>query len=256
MPESDLALLIRAARDAGDIALGFWRTDQTVWHKDDNAGPVSEGDYATDTALRTSLTAARPGYGWLSEETPDDAIRLSRETAFVVDPIDGTRAYVDGQDTWALSLAVVTGGSPTAAVVYLPARGTLYAAARGEGATRDGAPIAASARTDLAEATLLAPRPSLDAQHWPGGVPPVTRAFRPSLAWRLALVAEGAFDAMLTFRDAWEWDIAAGALIAAEAGARVTDRSGAPLAFNSPAALTPGALVAPPPLHAALMARR
>jgi myo-inositol-1(or 4)-monophosphatase len=233
LPESDLALLIRTARDAGEIALGFWRTDQTVWHKDEGAGPVSEGDYATDTALRNALTTARPGYGWLSEETPDDAARLSCDRAFVVDPIDGTRAYVDGQDTWALSLAVVSGGAPVAAVVYLPARGTLYAAA-----------------------TLLAPRPSLDPEHWPGGVPPVTRAFRPSLAWRLALVAEGAFDAMLTFRDAWEWDIAAGALIAAEAGARVTDRAGAPLAFNSPAARTPGALVAPPPLHAALLARR
>lgn len=256
MPESDLGLLVEAARDAGKIALSFWKTGQTVWHKEAGAGPVSEGDYAVDRALREALTAARPDYGWLSEETPDTADRLSRDRVFVVDPIDGTRAYVDGQTAWALSLAVVEHGTPVAGVVFMPAADRLYAAAAGEGATLNGDAIGASGRRAPDGATVLAPKPSLDAQHWPGGVPEVERHFRPSLAWRLCLVAEGRFDAMLTLRDAWEWDIAAGALIAAEAGALATDRDGRPLHFNSPDARTPGVVAAPPALHAALMARR
>lgn len=252
MPESDLTLLLEAAEIGSDIALAHFRTRQTVWHKDDNAGPVSEGDYAVDTALRAHLTTARPDYGWLSEETPDTADRLSRSRVFIVDPIDGTRAYVEGQDNWALSLAVVEDGRPTAAVVAMPAKRRVYAAARGQGASRDGVPITPSV-ADLPGATLLAPRPSLEPQHWPGGVPQVQRHFRSSLAYRLSLVAEGRFDAMLTLRDAWEWDIAAGALIVAEAGGTVSDRAGRPLEYNSVGAKTPGVLAAGPGLHAALL---
>lgn len=233
--------------------MSYWKTGQTVWHKDAGAGPVSEGDYAVDRALRERLTAARPDHGWLSEETEDTPERLSRDRVFIVDPIDGTRAYVDGQTSWALSLALVLRGRPVAGVVFLPAQDMLYAAEAGNGATLNGAPIRVSGRGDVAGARLLAPKPSLETAHWPGGVPPIERHFRPSLAWRLCLVAEGRFDAMLTFRDAWEWDLAAGALIVAEAGACVTDRDGQPLEFNSAAARTPGVIAAPPSLHAGFL---
>ncbi|MBV0913650.1 3'(2'),5'-bisphosphate nucleotidase CysQ [Anianabacter salinae] len=237
---NDLGLLIAAARAAAPLALDRWKTDQTVWHKDDGAGPVSEADYAVDAALKAHLTAARPDYGWLSEETPDDAARLSRRSVFVVDPIDGTRAYVAGEDTWALSLAVVTDGVPVAAAVFLPAKDRLFSAASGEGAMLNNAAIRASTPDSLTGARVLANKAAFEPHHWPGGVPDVSRHFRPSLAYRMCLVAEGRYDAMITFRDAWEWDIAAGALIAAEAGAAVSDRFGAALQFNSPAALTPG----------------
>ena len=86
-------------------------------------------------------------------------------------------------------------------------------------------------------------------------VPGLTRHFRPSLAYRLALVAEGRFDGMLTLRDSWDWDVAAGALIAAEAGARVTDRAGGALRFNAPGRKTAGVLAAPEPLHGETLAR-
>jgi myo-inositol-1(or 4)-monophosphatase len=253
LPESDLDLLTEAAALGAEIALGYWKTDQTVWHKHADAGPVSEGDYAVDAALRDHLTAARPGYGWLSEETPDTPERLGRDRVFIVDPIDGTRAYVDGRESWALSLAVVEAGRPVAAVVQLPAKGLLYAAERGGGAHLNGAPIAASTRQGAEGATLLASRAALDPRHWPDGVPRVERVFRPSLAYRLCLVAEGRFDAMLTLRDSWEWDIAAGALIVEEAGGAVTDRTGRPLAFNSAGGHTPGVLVAAAGVHGALL---
>jgi len=254
LPAADLALLVTAAREAGEIALGHWRRDPEVWDKGGN-DPVSEADFAVDRHLRERLLAARPGYGWLSEETPDSADRLGCERVFIVDPIDGTRAFVDGQETWAHSLAVTEAGEVTAGVVFLPAKNRLYAAALGEGARLEGALIAASPRTEAPGARVLANRANFEPGNWT--VPPddLERSFRPSLAYRLALVGEGRFDAMLTLRDAWEWDIAAGALIAAEAGGIVTDRTGAPIRFNAPGARAPGVLAAAPGVHGALLAR-
>ena len=254
MPATDLQLLIDAAREAAKIALKFWQTDQRVDQKH-GGSPVSEGDFAVDTYLRETLTAARPTYGWLSEETEDTPKRLSCDTAFIADPIDGTRAYVAGQKTWAHSLAVVHRGHPTAAVIYLPARDKLYSAALGQGACINGARLTAGLRKNPDGATILAPRPSLDPQWWAQTPPKFDRHFRSSLAYRFCLVAEGRFDAMLTLRDAWEWDIAAGALIATEAGAIVTDRTGEALNLNSESAKSKGILTANPSLHRAIRQR-
>ncbi|WP_136636268.1 3'(2'),5'-bisphosphate nucleotidase CysQ [Pseudooceanicola onchidii] len=248
-PADDLALLIDAARRAGRIALQFTGTTARRWDKPGDLGPVTEADIAVDTDLRESLTAARPGYGWLSEETPDDAARLSRDRVFIVDPIDGTRSFIEGNDTWAHSLAVVEGGVTVAAAIYLPVKGKLYSAATGRGAQLNGRPIRVSPRDRLTGANVISAKPNYDPRHWPGGVPDVHRHYRPSLAYRMALVAEGRFDAMLTFRDSWEWDIAAGDLILREAGARITDRHGAPLRFNNAHPQVDGVVAAGPGLH-------
>ncbi len=141
-------------------------------------------------------------------------------------------------------------------MVNLPARGELYSATAGQGAFRNGRPIAASGEERVERATVLTARKQMLPEHWPGGPPPLQRHFRSSLAWRMCLVAEGRFDAMLTFRRAFEWDIAAGALIAAEAGARVTDGQGAELCFNTPGAMQAGVIAAPHALHRRILARR
>ena len=252
MPENDLSLLIEAARRAADEAKAFIGDDLGIEHKPDDS-PVTQADLAVDRMLRRSLLDARPGYGWLSEETPDDRGRLDRDATFIVDPIDGTRAFIEGQKTWAHSLAVARAGTIVAAVVYLPMLDLLYTAVAGQGAHLNGAPIAVSGTDTLDAAEVLATRPTLEPKNWPRGVPPVKRAHRPSLAYRLGLVAEGRFDAMLTLRPAWEWDIAAGSLILSEAGATVTDRRGGPLRFNNPHPQTDGVLGANPTLHAALL---
>lgn len=254
MPESDLDLLIAAAREAGQIATRYWEGDNTVWDKgrDD---PVSQADYAVDAYLHEALLGARPGYGWLSEETEDTPERASRDRVFVVDPIDGTRAFVAGRETWAHSLAVSENGRVTAAVVYLPLKDKLYAATLGGGAYLNAAAIHAARADTLSGASVLIAKPALDPKYWDGNAPQIARHFRPSLAYRLALVAEGRFDAMLTLRDSWEWDIAAGALIATEAGATVSDRTGADLRFNSKSAKTAGVVVATPAIHRELIAR-
>lgn len=231
MPAPDLPLLIDAARRAGEIATSFTGPTAPRWDKPGDAGPVTAADLAVDKMLRETLGAARPDYGWLSEESEDDPSRLDKEMVFVVDPIDGTRSFVEGGKTWAHSLAVTQSGRVTAAVVYLPLRDMLYAAAEGAGATLNGAPVRCAPETALSQTNVLAARPAMNRTNWKEQ-PGFTRHYRPSLAYRLALVAEGKFDAMITLRRSWEWDIAAGALIVTEAGGAATTRRGAPLIFN------------------------
>ncbi|MBE3638763.1 3'(2'),5'-bisphosphate nucleotidase CysQ [Mangrovicoccus algicola] len=257
MPGNDLTLLREAALSAGEIALRFFDGGAESWEKPGNQGLVTEADLAVDAHLAAQLTAARPGYGWLSEETQDDPHRLSTPRVFVIDPIDGTRSFANGDRTWALSLAVVEGGVPVAAVIHLPARRLTYTAETGGGAWLNGKRrLSATATEGLEGADILANRLSMEPVHWPGGVPRIRREFRASLAYRMALVAEGRFDAMATFRDTWDWDIAAGALIAAEAGATVTDGFGQALTFNTLERHNPGLVCAAPGVHPALMAHR
>lgn len=251
----DLALLTEAARAAGVIALRHFKGNFETWEKSDKS-PVTEADFAVDRMLQAELCAARPDYGWLSEESEGAANRDSRERVFIVDPIDGTRAFIAGEQGWGTALAVAEHGSVIAAAMHLPARGETFAAALGQGATLNGVPIRASGRIELEGAATLAASSQLKDALWPGGVPPVERHFRSSLAWRLCLVAQGRFDIMVTLRAAYEWDIAAGSLIATEAGATVTDGDGAALMYNRHPDRAPGVIAAPEALHRALMARR
>lgn len=258
MPEAggDLALLKDAAQAAGDIARRYFRHDPRTWTKPDGAGPVTEADLAVNAMLREELTRARPEFGWLSEESEDDPARLEADHLFIVDPIDGTRAFIKGDPAWAISLAVAEKGRVTSAVVYLPARDKLYAAAAGAGAWLGTQRIRASDRAALDGAAVLAPSPAFEAMHWKDARPPrVDRQFRSSLAYRLSLIGEGRFDAMLTLRATWEWDIAAGSLIVAEAGGIATDRRLHPLRFNNPGAQVNGVVAAGARLHPLLGAR-
>lgn len=255
MPAHDLDLLTVAARRAGDIATGYFqRQGLRITDKPEGAGPVTEADLAVDAMLAQVLRAQRPDYGWLSEETEDDTARLSTRRQFVIDPIDGTRAFIAGSRDWAHSLAIVEDGRAIAAVVYLPLHDLMFTALAGAGAHLNGAPIRVS-QSPLSCATVLAAKPNFAPHLWKGAqVPPVTPVFRSSLAYRLCLVAQGRFDAMLTLRPSWEWDIAAGALIVAEARGTVTDQSGTALRFNNARPMVPGVLAAGGDLHSDLVA--
>lgn len=253
MPSSDLDLLIDAARAAGDIARGYFNASPEVWEKSGGQGPVTEADLHVNRQLSADLQAARPDYGWLSEETEDGAARLKTDRQFIVDPIDGTRAFIEGNKDWAHSIAITENGKPIAAVVYLPMRDALYAAASGEGATLNGAPLQTRSDRPIHEATVLSTKPNMAPKHWINGAPPAfKRTFRSSLAYRLALVAEGRFDAMLTLRPTWEWDVAAGVLIVTEAGGSASDQAGAIPKFNNPHPQIHG-MVAAGGIHKALV---
>lgn len=254
-PEADLELLVDAARRAGRIALGFWRRDPRSWDKGGDAGPVTEADLAVNDELQASLMAARPGYGWLSEESEADPSRLDAQHCFIIDPIDGTRAFIAGQEGFSHSLAVTDGDRIVAAVVHLPVRDITYTAFADGPAQRNGQPIT-PAQADIDGASVLTYRAVSEPGHWRDEqVPPFRREFRPSLAWRLCLAAEGRFDAALSLRAAWEWDIAAGSLIAERAGAAVTDRRGERMRFNSQRAMVDGLIVAGKRLHGQILER-
>jgi len=254
LPADDLPLLIAAAREAGALARDLLTRPLETVDKPGGAGPVTAVDLAVDACLAARLRGARPDYGWLSEESDDDPARLAAERVFIVDPVDGTRSLIEGSGHWAHALAVAERGVVTAAVIYLPMRDKLYAAAAGQGARLNGAPIRAGTRSALPGATLLAAKPALEPAHWRGGqVPVLRRGFRPSLAYRLALVAEGRFDAMLTLRPTWEWDAAAGDLILREAGAATSDRRGGTLRFNNPVPQVAGIAAANHRLHSGLL---
>ena len=240
MPATDLDLLIEAARAAAETATRHLGAPLDVREKPGGQGPVTSADLAVNDVLADVLLSARPAYGWLSEESERDPMRTLSPSVFIVDPIDGTRSFIDGGDIWAHSLAVCEDGEITAAVVYLPLTDKLYTAAKGHGAYLNGAPIAPSRREVSTARACWRRSRTWRPKFWPKGVPNVHRSHRPSLAYRMCLVADGSFDAMFTFRDTWEWDIAAGALVATEAGAPVTDASGAPLRFNTETARLPG----------------
>jgi myo-inositol-1(or 4)-monophosphatase len=252
---SDLQLLTDAAKAAAEIALRHFRDDPDVWDKGDNQGPVTEADLEIDAMLRRDLLAARPGYGWLSEETEDDPERLDRARTFIVDPIDGTRAFIAGERTWSHSLAIAERGKIVAAAVHVPMLNRLYTASDDDISRLNGDSIKATHKPELEGARVLAAKPNFDQENWISGTPPLERHFRPSLAYRLSLVGHGRFDAMLTLRDCWEWDIAAGELIVRQAGGIASDRAGAALVFNQPRPKTPGCLAAGKALHPLIAAR-
>lgn len=254
MPEADLKLLIEAAQASGNIASKYWQKDPEIWDKADGAGPVTQADLEIDTMLREELCAARPEYGWLSEETTDTTVRLGRDRVFIVDPIDGTRAFINGSPTFAHSLAVAEKGVIIAAVVYLPMLERLFAAQSGGGATLNGERIFTSDCRAVAEANILAAASNMQPEYWATGIALPTRHFRSSLAYRLSLVGQGRFDAMLTLRATWEWDVAAGTLITQEAGGLVSDAYGQAALFNNPRPQLSGLVAAGAHLHPLLCA--
>lgn len=250
---ADLALLTDAARAAADVARRHLARGVSGWEKPEGQGPVTEADLEIDTMLRSRLTAARPGYGWLSEETEDDAARLDARDLFIVDPIDGTRAFAAGDPGFCHALAVARGGVVTAALVHLPMLDVTYTACAGAGAWRNGSVIRTPPRSGLAGARILASRDQLHPRHWPGGLPELSRHSRASLAWKLCLVAEGAFDAAAGLGRTWHWDSAAGGLVAREAGAQVLDRFGQPLRYNTAEPFSRGILAGPAAVVAGLL---
>lgn len=227
---ADLDLLRKAALQGGELALSFFRKNPARWNKA-GGSPVTEADMAVDTLLRTALLAERPHYGWLSEETADDPARLAREAVFVVDPIDGTRGFIEGDDRWCLSLAVVRAGRPQAAVLYAPAREELYTSIAGRGAWLQRAALAVSRRIDLSGARTAGPRgwlKSATLQATGARIQPHV----PSLAYRFTAVASGHSDAAFASPGAHDWDLAACDLLVHEAGGRLTDLQGGVPAYN------------------------
>lgn len=244
MPGTDISLLTQAAKAAGKIAAHYFKANPETWEKAGGQGPVTKADLEIDAMLKAELLAARPNYGWLSEESKDTPNRLKSARVFIIDPIDGTRAFINGESGFSHALAVVEHGVVVAAVVHLPIKGLTYSATLGGGAYMNGAPLHVSSTTEMEGARVLARKPDMKPDLWQGphGMHP---HFRPSLAYRLCLVAQGRFDAMFTLRPAWEWDVAAGDLIVREAEGSVRTLLGKPPRYNNPHPQLAGMLAGP-----------
>jgi myo-inositol-1(or 4)-monophosphatase len=254
---ADLELAVRAARRAGDVVLRYFRTELDVTHKGPDQ-PLTRADLEADALLRAELLGARPGYGWLSEETADSPDRLGRRRVWIVDPIDGTRSFIAGRPEFAISIGLVEDGAVLAGVVFNPALDTLYGATLGGGAFMEapGSPqqrLAVAA--DGGTPGLLASRSEIAA----GEFDPIRDHFeiRPlgSTAYKLVLVAAGAAAAFLSRGPKSEWDVCAGALIVREAGGRVTDSAGAEPAFNRQDPAVDGIVASNGALHDDLLRR-
>ncbi|MBV8661776.1 MAG: 3'(2'),5'-bisphosphate nucleotidase CysQ [Hyphomicrobiales bacterium] len=233
---SALDELLDAARRAGEIALRDFRLGEPTSARVDTkygGSPVTAADLAVDHYLAERLRRSFPDAGWLSEETADDPARLEKTSLLVIDPIDGTRAFLAGDPRWAVSIALVEAGRPIAGVVHAPALRETFAAALGGGARLDGRLIRAAERTSVNLARVAGPKPMIAALSAAAGVELIAFARIPSLALRLVEVARGGIDIGLASANAHDWDIAAADIVLREAGAQLTDPGGAAPLYNT-----------------------
>jgi myo-inositol-1(or 4)-monophosphatase len=235
------AQLVAAVREAGAFALQRFRSPLKSWTKGGNS-PVSEVDIAVDEMLRARLSAAAPDCAWLSEESVDDPVRLNARRVWIVDPIDGTRAFLAHRDDWAVSAALVEDSRPIAAALLRPVDDTLFFAVVGQGATINGKPVSPRPGAGFDGARVAGPKRPLEAlTSLCPGIEPLPKVH--SLALRLAMVAEGTVDIAFAGSNSHDWDIAAADLIVHEARGGLTTFDGRPPAYNRPNPVH-GALVA------------
>lgn len=250
----DHAVLCDAVREAGALALSYFRTDVKQWDKGDD-DPVSEADHAVNDLLRERLQGAHPGYGWLSEETDDDPIRLDRDLVWVVDPIDGTRAFLKGKPHFTICVALVFKGKPVSAAVFNPATDEFFEAFVGGGARLNGDTITPSTRGEIAGCRMAAFGPMFKHPAWPEPWPEMEIVDRNSVAYRIVLVASGFVDACIALNSKNDWDLAAADLIIREAGGKITSHDGQPLIYNKALTKHHSFVAAGPVLYGALFER-
>ena len=226
----DAVLLAQTVREAGALALSMFRTEIRQWTKGQSS-PVSEADIAVDDLIRKRLQSATPDYGWLSEESADDESRLGKRRVWIIDPIDGTRAYLGGREDWSISAALVEDSKPMLAAVFAPATDEFFFASAGHGATRNDATIIASPGTGFDIDRMAGPHFLLNRVR--GATSPELKNFRiGSLALRISRVAQGSLDAAFVGGRSRDWDLAAADLLLREAGGRLTALNGEVPVYN------------------------
>ena len=249
--EEDFALLQDAVRGAGAVALShFEAAESKVWEKSKN-NPVTDADLAVNDHLSEALRTARPDYGWLSEETQDDYSRHSCPRTWVVDPIDGTRAFIDRRPHFAVSVALIEDGRAIAGCVFNPLKDEFYAAMEGAGATLNGEPIRATSRSRIEGCRMVGYPRKFRRQGWPEMEIRISN----SMAYRMVMVAAGKVDATVSFTPKSDWDVAAAEVIAREAGAVTSNLDGVPFRYDADSVREFGVVCAGPALHGLLLER-
>lgn len=239
MFERELTVAVAAAHAAGAIVRRWYDGAYTVRDKA-NKSPVTEADIEANEAIQAAILAAFPDDGWLSEETRDSDARLSKRRVWIIDPLDGTREFVDHIPEFSVCIGLVEDGAPVLGVEYNPVREELFAAAKGAGVTLNDAPVRVSRQGDLSRARVLASRSEDKRGEWDEFRNDMRVELTGSVAYKLALIAAGKADATFSLTPKNEWDVCAGAALILEAGGRMTDRYGNALRFNQRKTKLPG----------------
>ena len=250
--EKDLA--VAAALAAGAIIRSFYTTQYTVDYKDRSKNnPVTIADRDANQKIHDLLQAAFPQYGWLSEETVDSPDRLSRQRVWLVDPLDGTKEFIDKVPEFGVSIALIEDGQPVVGVVYNPIHDQLFWAVRGQGTWHNQRQLRVTPTPQLATATILASRSETKRGEWKNFTSQFKTRAIGSAAYKLALIGSGDADATFTLTPKNEWDICAGVLLVEEAGGRVSHLDGRPVVFNQPKTLLQGLVASNGVLHPQLL---
>lgn len=256
MPETEIAarrtVLLDAVRDAGACAMQFFKGDYEQWEKADD-DPVSEADIAVDRLLRERLLGAMPDDGWLSEESVDARGAGTSSFLWVVDPIDGTRAFIKHKPQFTICVGLVQDGETRLGAVYNPATDEFFEATQGGGARRNGETIQVGAHPEIENCRMISYQDMFAPKHWKRPWPPIDISMVNSVAYRMALVASGDYDACINLRPQNDWDIVAAALIVKEAGGICSNRDGEPYAFQGDDGSNQNVVVANPDLHGQLI---
>jgi len=248
---NDALLLNDAVRAAGALAMTYFGKAPKAWNKKGDT-PVSEADIAVNDLLEARLKGARPAYGWLSEETDDKPDARSQSRVWVVDPIDGTRAFLKGRPHFTVSVALVENGAPLIAAVYNPATGEFFEAQHGTGTKLNGNAVSVTNREAIEGCRMVAYAPMFKHPAWQEPWPEMEIVERNSVAYRIALVASGQADAVLALNGKSDWDIAAAHLLIEEAGGCISAHDGTPLVYNRASTRHPSLVAAGPALFDAL----
>lgn len=252
--EKHLEDAIKAAKAAGQTAMNYFGTAFEKWDKSPN-NPVTEADLHADRVLQAHLKDNYPHYGWLSEETKDDGSRFKTTRTWVVDPIDGTRAFIKNLPHFSISIALIENGAPIIGVVHNPATNETFHSIIGRGAYKNDTKIMASSRDILEGASFLGDPHMFAHKSWPSPWPPLNVEQRNSIAYRMVLVASGEFDGAIATQPKNDWDIAAGTLIVKEAGGIATDHLSMDFKFDNETAKQRSLVVAGKNLHPQLISR-
>ena len=243
--EKNIQIMQQAAREAGAILLKYYKTDLEIELKPEAGNsPVTKADKEADTFLQKTLMAAQPNYGWLSEESEDDPSRLEKDIVWVVDPLDGTKAFITHNSEFSVSIGLTQNGKPVAGVIYDPLANQMISAFKGGGVYVDGKKVENRQHDNMSEMVCLTSFTERKQGLWDEYESEFQMRNNPSMALKLAHVAAGLADFTVTLKPKGEWDTAAGHIMCEEAGLTVLDLYGKEVTYNHEVPLIDGMIVA------------
>ena len=229
---SEHNLVKESILEAGKLALKWFKKDPEQWKKDDGS-LVSKADIEINDLLNKLLKNKNPEFGWLSEENEDDKSRLNKKITFVVDPLDGTKAFLEGKKEFSISVAIIKNGLPISGIVFSPSTGEMFEAEKNKGSWKNNKKVIISKYNRLEKCKMIAFKPMFSHPAWKEPWPKMDVENRNSIAYRMALVASGQYDAMMALNSKNDWDIAAGDLLISESGGIVTLHTNKKIIYNT-----------------------